>query len=1227
MTEPSASLLERIELLRRRLHNETNSILPLVGADVPSGLPTFHEMLVDLIELVEDAALAGEMRDALAQKRFQDVASALEADGSVGRSKLTARIAQLYRRPKREAPPIFNRIAMLPVTHFATTAYHPFLKNALARKVREAPRVYVPEDPGAFGDTRPSSPPLVLMLHGDADRPATCVASETGYRQLVHGQAYRAAMSALLDQRTLLLIGTGDLDPDLHLLLEGWQSVFSPGGDLRHFLLGTKVGKMSAQRLERCGVEVLDLISMGDNPLEQVLIRLATVPQVAATGYGKAQSLRGRELSRYLDCVDSQHGSVVLTGLLRDRAVQAVPVERVYVSLDVARPERTTAEPTNDNGTRASKRRRHAKRTGTRGGAISPDNGENPIARLAYRLDRHLFASATYVPDDLRPLIMSALRAIGASEDEVNRPDVLLAMWSRIHAGSTNIDALAQLLRRQSIEDAVRAARHLLIEGAPGAGKTTVLKHVTMALVEAHRGHPARALAMGFSAPFPVPIFVFLRRFASWVGRQPEERRRTAGAELLVEYLREIVGSMTGGGGWLGSALEHGGVALLLDGLDEIADAHLRDRTADIVRDAAREHAACRFLLTSRPAGLSGIARRMLTELGNLSHTTVQPLDDAQVDRFVHAWYRALLTSEDEANRQASDLLGRIRQVTNRSGDLATLARTPILLTAIAVVHQSYGRLPERRADLYEHCVQSLAHLWQQAKDVEDGMDRPDELTQDQKLGLLQQIALRIQETVEHAQTIEIGPLTKLVAERLSDGSSRRREPAECRSIISTMAERSGLLVPDRDGSYRFRHLQFQEFLAARCICVERGDRIDLLAKYIANASWREVVVLAPAFKALSDKVQTREILNGLLQHVKMLPDAHDQMAALATTARALFDLREYDVSGLDSIAKIIAAIAEPLLEAEAQPGTMLDRVGVAGALALCSEGDPRLRPDRQWVKVPAGEFWRGNEKVSTDEALLDNTPSGWVYLSDFYVQRWPVTVGEYARFLRDGGYAEKQWWSRKGWSWRERRGILAPTEWSRQRVNFANVPIGGVSWWEAEAYCRWLNSHLLHSEDGLVVRLPTEAEWEKATRGGQYLIDREKNPYPKRGWPWGLKGTRLNLPREILPVGLFPTNHGPYGSWDQVGCMFEWCLDWYDPRAYSYLLGPDPCLLDEARAPKLGSETMDYKGKRRCRAQRGYNAVVVPDAPRLSRRDWYPPEMQARYVGFRCVLAAPRTT
>ena len=189
---------------------------------------------------------------------------------------------------------------------------------------------------------------------------------------------------------------------------------------------------------------------------------------------------------------------------------------------------------------------------------------------------------------------------------------------------------------------------------------------------------------------------------------------------------------------------------------------------------------------------------------------------------------------------------------------------------------------------------------------------------------------------------------------------------------------------------------------------------------------------------------------------------------------------------------------------------------------------------------MPKGDFYRG--AAPKDKEADDNEkPAGWVTITyDFKVSRWPVTVAEYRRFEKAGGYTKDKYWSEDGLAWKKEDKVTAPEVYFFEQKD--NWPVTGVSWYEAEAYCHWLNDDQ-PARDGWVYRLPTEAEWERAARG----LSAEKNSQRIYAWgdTWDNKRALFNgNASKPGAVGLLPMGHTESGLWDISGNVFEWCLD-----------------------------------------------------------------------------------
>lgn len=241
-----------------------------------------------------------------------------------------------------------------------------------------------------------------------------------------------------------------------------------------------------------------------------------------------------------------------------------------------------------------------------------------------------------------------------------------------------------------------------------------------------------------------------------------------------------------------------------------------------------------------------------------------------------------------------------------------------------------------------------------------------------------------------------------------------------------------------------------------------------------------------------------------------------------------------------------------------------------------------------EMIRVPGGAFERGSS-FSPDEQ-----PVKKVEVSTFLIDRAPVTNVEFAAFVGAGGYEDPTYWTPLGWEHAKALGLSSPNYWNDPEWNAADVPVTGVSWWEALAYTRFVGK-----------TLPTEAQWEYACRG----ID-------ARTYPWGEDYPTLehaNFAPGCEPVERAPTrpqihskNVSPFGCIDMVGNFAEWCLDNYWPN-YDH----------EASAASVDpSYIVDEEDEH---VVRGGCGLHNEDYLRCSSRDCYPPGLRDNLIGFRC--------
>jgi formylglycine-generating enzyme required for sulfatase activity len=322
-------------------------------------------------------------------------------------------------------------------------------------------------------------------------------------------------------------------------------------------------------------------------------------------------------------------------------------------------------------------------------------------------------------------------------------------------------------------------------------------------------------------------------------------------------------------------------------------------------------------------------------------------------------------------------------------------------------------------------------------------------------------------------------------------------------------------------------------------------------------------------------------------------------------------------------------------------PLSPLQRAEAGNVLAQL--GDPRFREDAWclpdepllgFVEVPAGPFLMGTRREDIPALLErfggkreyyeDETPQHEVTLPAYYVARYPVTHAQYAAFVREMGHEPPRAFieAERPYEWRE-------GNYPSQR---ANQPVVLATCHDALAYCRWLTGKLrawpgtpeplatLLREEGWVITLPSEAEWEKAARGGEQIpnsksqIPRQvENPDPGRVFPWdsNLDPNRANYADTGIgatsAVGCFPGGASPYGVEDLSGNVWEWTRSLY--RGYPY-------------DPGDGREDLEA-GQGMRRVLRGGAFLDGAWLVRCACRYWVDPDVRFRNFGFR-VLASP---
>jgi formylglycine-generating enzyme required for sulfatase activity len=241
----------------------------------------------------------------------------------------------------------------------------------------------------------------------------------------------------------------------------------------------------------------------------------------------------------------------------------------------------------------------------------------------------------------------------------------------------------------------------------------------------------------------------------------------------------------------------------------------------------------------------------------------------------------------------------------------------------------------------------------------------------------------------------------------------------------------------------------------------------------------------------------SEEILNQVQQSLR----GFCQNRVLVETLNS-FQASKDQIRQLITLSQVVKTIEEPLIE---------HRAGNFEAMARISEGS----------------FLYGDKKKSQEIE------------KPFWIDIYPVTNQEFEKFILAGGYQNNGYWRESGIAWRDRIGKSQPEYWGDKKWNEPDLPVVGVSFFEADAFAKWKGK-----------RLPTEIEWERAARGTDGRV-----------YPWGdefdlekcnSKESDIGKTTSVLK---YPNGISPEGCYDMAGNIWEWTASFYDDDKDRYVL------------------------------------------------------------------------
>lgn len=764
-----------------------------------------------------------------------------------------------------------------------------------------------------------------------------------------------------------------------------------------------------------------------------------------------------------------------------------------------------------------------------------------------------------------------------------------------------------------------KSLRGIAVVGPPGAGKTMLLRHIYRE-VDRHG-----SASLGLEPDLvPVPLdFGRLAKLATDAKGLDDVFERHTADDAFPGVGRALLGTRP-------AAL------FLIDGLDEVNTTDELDQVCGwLVRELDRWKASF-FVLSCRTHAWDAF----LAPLGSrFARASVQWLSASAVDRYVRSWFEAVYEQERPGDGRAGEDAARLLSTLLVDGarfalGWERLARTPLILGIICLVHHRKGKLPEGRNALYEALLEVLLSEWARHRAREERAASRS-LDHRKVVRCLAPAAFHAQSRGDGQDVADL-PEAELFSELEEAIAERGLRDQSAESLARALESDCGLLTRARPRVWRFVHLNLQEYLAASHLFylhaaqkpLDGRSVVSWLVDRRAEQRWKEPTLLALGREDAAlfgpwlhemltrpDPAQGEPLLHEAVLE-RGLPELGPLRTlfadAMAPQPRPPEDLEVLRLAlGLLALGPVPAGLrgAVEALRGHADAGVR-DRVfGLLGGAESAQPGARRWGEIRvgarasvelgavrmTFVGVPPGEFWMGATRKEgarnyDAQATPDEAPVHRVRVErGFWLGQTPVTNAQYSAYC-------------------EATGALEPPSFADTRFNDPNMPVVTVSWHDANTFCHWLGERL---PTGFVAELPTEEEWEYAARGPMALEE------DGRRYPWGDDDPD---PRRAVfhsaamaAAGQRRAGTGPFGAKDQAGLVREWCGSVYLP--YELLVGNDARhdddkgrRGDDAWRVLRGGSWFDYSGGLRC-----------------ARRVGGPPQGRSQTRGFRVLVRCPK--